>query len=781
MSVGKTCRKVEGKNIILGKPMFTDDVCPRKCLQVVALRSPHAFARILDVEKEEAEKIPGVEMVFYWRDVPRVLHSVAAEAYPEGSPYDRYMLDEYVRYVGDPVAIVAAWTRDQAEAAIKKIKVNYEVLEPILDFTKSIDSPIRIHNEVFTNFPVGSQPERNIPTSVKKEWGDVEAELSKCPYTVEAVYRTTAQEHAVLETHRAYSYLDENDRIVIVGCIQSPFHVQRIVAKVLGVKMSRLRVISARSGGSFGGKNSIFTEHFCAFVTMKTGYSAEMILSREECFEASTTRHAMQIHFRMGGDEEGYIRVIDMHCISNTGAYGEHAFDVLCVSGNNTLPIYSKIKAIRYWGQAVYSNTVSAGAFRGFGGAQSSFALASTVSKLAAKMGRRIDEIELKNIIRPGEVHPFLAGGTVEQPQELYSSTLDECIDRGKVLIGWEDVYPCKRVGPHKIQAVGMAVSMHGSGIANLDLVGVDIRFNQDGSYTLYTGVADLGTGGPTAVMQIAAEVLKTDISNMHLLNADTELTPYDKGPYASSTVYITGHAALLAAEKLKNRMIEGAAEMFATTIDNVIFDGQSFTTGDGKLYVSLEDYGWKMVQFNGAHPMIETASYGSNVAPPPFLAGFTKIELDELTGEVKVIDYAAVVDCGTVINPNFARIQVEGGVVQGIGYALYEDMVYDDKGKLLSNNYAKYCIPGVMDIPEIKVEFKESREPTGPFGAKSLGEVVVHSPAGAIHDAIFNACGVMVDTLPMTPEKILQGIRENEKRKFAGTTENSGKKRGAV
>lgn len=761
MAVGKNCRKIEGRNIILGKPMFTDDICPRKRLQVVALRSPHAFAKIIAVDKAEAENMPGVELIFDWREVPRVLHSIAAEAYPEGSPYDRYMLDEYVRYVGDPVAIVAAWTREQAEAAIQKIKVTYEIFEPVIDFTKSIDNPICIHEEVFTNFPVGSQPERNIATSLCKEWGNVEEVLAKCPYTIKASYLTTAQEHAVLETHRACSYFDENDRIVIVGSIHSPFHVQRIVAKVLGVKMNKLRVISARSGGSFGGKNSIFTEHFCAFVTMKTGYPAEMILSREECFEASTTRHAMKIDIQMGGDEEGYIRAIDLHAITNTGAYGEHAYDVVCVACNNTLPIFSKIKAVKFLGQAAYSNTVSAGAFRGFGGAQTSFALAAATSKLAAKMGRRIDEVDFKNIIRPGEVHPFLAGGTIEHPQELYSSTLDECIIRGKELIGWEEMYPYQRIAPHKVQAVGMSVAMHGSGIAGLDLVGVDIRFNQDGSYTLYTGVADLGTGGPTAVLQIAAEVLMTDLDNMHLLNADTELTPYDKGPYASSTVYITGHAAFLAAEKLRDKMIERAAVMFETTQEDIIFDGRSFAAKDGKHYVSLEDYGWKMVQFNGPHPMMETASYGSRTAPPPFVAGFAKIELDELTGEISVIDYAAVVDCGTVINPNFARIQVEGGVAQGIGYALYEDMVYDTKGKLLTNNYAKYRIPGVMDIPDIKVEFKESMEPTGPFGAKSLGEVVIHTPAGAIHNAIFNACGVMVNTLPMTPEKILHGIKE--------------------
>jgi len=761
--VGQKVEKYEGKQLVLGKPVFTEDLCPKKHLLVKVCRSPHAFAKIKSFDLEEARKVEGIVSIYTYQDVPKVLHTNAVEAYPEGSPYDRYMLGDTVRYAGDPTAIVAGWTEEAVDEAISKVRIDFEVLDPILDFTKAIDNPVQIHDSgaVFNNFPVGTQASRNIATSLKREYGNVDKVMAECEIVIEDTFKASTQPHATIETHRCFSYMDDHDRLVLVGCIHSPFHMQRIISKVLEIPQRRIRVISVKSGGSFGGKNSIFVEHFCSFVTLKTGLAAMMILSREECFEASTVRHGMLTHIKVGADKTGKIKAIDMHCVTNAGAYAEHSYDVLCVSCNNTLPIYGDLEAIRFTGEAAYSNTIASGAFRGFGSPQSTFALAGCISQLAGKLGKSIIDIQLLNILKLGDKHPFLSGGTQNMPASLTSTSLKECIIRGKEMIGWEDKYPGKRIGKYKVRGVGMAVAQHGSGIATLDNVAVDIRFNHDGSYTLFSGVADLGTGGQTTLLQIAAEVLMTTLDRFIFYGADTDLTPYDKGPYASSTVYITGNAAKKAAEKMKKEMIAGAAGMLKVPEKDIDFNGESFSTADGSKHMTLDEFAMKMVGYYGCHQITVTASNGQPIAPPPYIAGFAEVDVDELTGEIRLVNYAAVGDCGTVINPVFAKVQLEGGLAQGIGYALYENVVYSKKGRMLTNNFCKYKIPAVKDIPELQVEFIESYESSGPFGAKSLGEVVFHTPVPAIADAVYNAIGVRLNEIPFTPERVLEAIKK--------------------
>ena len=763
-SVGQSVKKYEGRELILGRPVYTEDLCPKKHLWVRVCRSPYAFAKIKGFDLEEAKKVSGIVGIYTYKDVPKVLHSIAVEAYPEGSPYDRYMLDDTVRYVGDPVAIVTGWDEDAVKEAVSKVKVDYEVLTPVLDFTKAIDNPIRIHEkeDTFTNFDVGAQPERNIATSIYRQRGDVDKVMESCEVVKEGTYLVPSQPHAMLETHRCFTYIDDHDRLVLTGCIHSPFNMQRIISKVLQIPQRKIRVISVKSGGSFGGKNSIFVEHFCAFVTWKTGYAAMMILDREECFEASTVRHGMKVWVKVGADHTGKIRTIDMHCITNAGAYAEHSYDVLCVSCSNTLPIYGGIEAIRYRGEAAYSNTISAGAFRGFGSPQATFALAGTIAELAKEIGKDVTEVHLKNILKQGEKHPFLSGGggNPETDAVLYSTALKECIEKGKKMIGWDEIYPFKRINRHKVRSVGVGIAQHGSGIAKLDNVAVDIRFNHDGSYTLFSGVADFGTGGQTAIMQIAAEVLMTTLDRFIFVGADTDTTPYDKGPYASSTVYITGNAAKKAAEKMKSKLIEGAAEMLQVPAAEIVFDGETFSCQQAEKKMTLDEFAMKMVSYNGCHQITVTASNGQPVAPPPYVAGFAEIELDEWTGKIKILKFAAVCDCGTVINPAFARVQLEGGIAQGIGYAMYENVVYDENGKMLSNNYHNYKIPCICDVPEIETAFEQSYEPTGPFGAKSIGEVVFHTPVPAIANAIYNAEGINLHQIPFTPERIYKAIR---------------------
>ena len=762
--------KIDGMGSVLGRPIYTRDLAPKDALCVKFLRSPHAYARILSIKTEAALQVAGIVCVLTHQDCKPILHTIAAEAYPEGSPYDRYLLEDIVRYVGDPVAVVAGETEEAVQKALLLIGVEYEVLTPILDFEQSLDNPAVLHRDVFTNLPIDNAPERNIAASFPWTRGDVDAELQQSDVVIKRSYYVQPQLHAMTETHRAFSYYDARGQLVIVSSCQSPFHVQRIVAKVLEIPQYRIRVIRPKVGGAFGGKNSTFIEPFVAWVTKLTGRPALMVFSRRESLTCTNTRHAMRIDITMGGQKDGIINAIRLHVLADTGAYGEHALDVLAVACKNTMPMYAKVKAVDYCGVQVYTNRVPGGAFRGFGGAQSNFALECTVNELAHTMG--IDPIELrkKNIIEEGESHPFLAGGTPQGDAIVRSTALLRCMEKGKILIGWEEKYPRREIDADRVRAVGMSVAMHGSAIGGMDVVEAEIRLNYDGGYSLYTGATDLGTGTETILCQIAAEVLLTSVDRINVVAADTAMTPYDKGAYASSSAYATGNAVKKAAEQLKQELLRGA-KLVMETGEEVLFDGERFFTPSGQS-LTVEEYlvkvnYWKYAPLYFTEAQVPklhaSARHGGRTSPPPFVAGFVELEVDKRTGKITLLEYAEVVDCGTVINPKLAQIQVEGGLVQGMGYALFEEIRYDAKGKLQNDSYMEYCIPRRLDIPRMQVAFEESYEPTGPFGAKSLGEVVFHTPASTIQEAIYNAIGIRLRSLPMTPEKILKALREKE------------------
>lgn len=761
--------KIDGMGSVLGLPIYTGDLAPGDALCVKFLRSPHAYARIRGIDVAEALRVEGIACVLTYLDVKPILHTIAAEAYPEGSPYDRYLLSDTVRYVGDPVAVIAGESEELVLAAMRLIEVDYEVLTPILDFEQALDNPIVLHPEVFTNLPIDNDPARNMAASFPWSRGDVDAELKQSDAVVSKTYYVQAQLHAMTETHRAFSYYDARGQLVIVSSCQSPFHVQRIVSKTLEIPQYRIRVVKPKVGGAFGGKNSTFIEPFVAWVTKATGRPALMVFDRRESLTCTNTRHAMRIKVTAGGQKNGIINAIRLEVLANTGAYGEHAIDVLAVACKNTLPMYAKVRAVEYYGVQVYTNLVPGGAFRGFGGAQSNFAVECAVSELAHKLGFDPIELRRKNIIEEGESHPFLAGGTPGKDAVVRSTALARCIKKGKALIGWDEKYPRRELDRDRVRGVGMSVAMHGSSIGGMDVVEAEIRLNYDGGYTLYTGVSDLGTGAETVLCQMAAEVLGVGMDRVNIVAADTAVTPYDKGAYASSSTYATGNAVVRAAETLRQELLRGAGLVMETD-EEVSFDGEHFSVPSGKM-LTIEEYLVKVNYWKYAPeyfkersiPQIHaSARYGGPVSPPPFVAGFAEVEVDRRTGKVTVVDYAEVVDCGTVINPKLARIQVEGGLVQGMGYALSEEIRYDKRGRPLCDSYMEYLVPRRLDIPRrMQVEFEESYEPTGPYGAKSLGEVVFHTPASAIEEAIFNAVGVRLYSLPMTPEKVLHAIRE--------------------
>ncbi|MBP1745153.1 MAG: aldehyde oxidase, partial [Firmicutes bacterium] len=726
--IGKAIPKIDGLAITTGKPVYTEDFSTKDALIIKILRSPHAFAKITAIDVAKAQQVEGVECVLTYRDVPDARFTLAGQSYPEPSPYDRLILDQMVRYVGDEVAIVAAVDEKTALQALKLIKVEYEVFEPVLDFEKASGSSTVVHPEedLHCNFDIGMVKEKNIVSRQHFEAGSLEEELEKCDITVEGTYYTQATAQAMMETHRSFSYLDHAGRLVVISSTQVPFHVKRMLSTALKMPSSRIRVIKPRIGGGFGAKQTACTEIFPAIVTMKTGKPALIVQDRTETFTASNSRHAMRVKVRMGADKEGFIKVIDINALSDTGAYGEHGSTTIGLVASKTLPLYNKTKAIRFIGEVVYTNKTPGGAFRGYGATQGTFAVESTINRLAEKLNMDPCEIRLKNIIKEGENSLF------HYDEMLGSTALHQCIETGKKMIGWDSKFPMTVIGGSKVRAVGMAVTMQGSGVAKIDTGSAEVRLNDDGNYTLLIGSTDNGTGGDTIHAQMAAEVLVAGMENITVVSADTDSCPFDPGSYASSGTYVTGMAVVKAAEELKKKIVDSGAELLDVPAENAEFCGDRVKVLNKDRSVSVRKIAEKAVLGSGKQ-LSAFATYGSPISPPPFVAGFAEVEMDLETGKYDLIDYVAVADCGTIINSNLARIQLEGGIVQGIGMAMYEEVHYDYKGRLQTNTFMQYKIPSRKDIRSVRTAFEESYEPTGPFGAKSIGEVVINTPPPAI------------------------------------------------
>lgn len=751
--------KKDAMALVTGKPVYTDDLAPKDCLVVKVLRSPHAHAIIEDINTDMAKKVPGIACVLTWKDVPDKRFTMAGQTYPEPSPYDRLILDKKVRFVGDAVAIVAGENEAVVDQAMRMIKVTYIPLEPVLDFHEAKDHDILIHPEENwkSMIPVGAHNKRNLCASGCEEHGNVEDVLKDCDIVVEGTYHTKANQQAMMETFRAYTYMDVYGRLNVVASTQITFHVRRILSHALDIPKSRIRVIKPRIGGGFGAKQTVIAEVYPAIVSLKTGKPAKIIYSRYESQIASSPRHEMEIKVRLGADKDGSIRALDVYTLSNTGAYGEHGPTTVGLSGHKSIPLYSSLEAHRFAYDVVYTNRMSAGAYRGYGATQGIFAVESAVNELAAKLQMDPTVIREKNMVREGDVMPAYYGETAN------SCALDRCLARAKEMIGWDEKYPSKDMGNGKVRGVGMAMAMQGSSISNVDVGSVAIKVNDDGFYSLMIGASDMGTGCDTILAQIAADCLNCSVDDIVVHGVDTDSSPYDSGSYASSTTYLTGMAVMKTCESLKKKIIAKAAEYLDCAPELLEFDGEMVVSEDGNKSISLKDIG-NRVMCNCEDALSATESHASPVSPPPFMVGMAEVEVDKETGAVELIDYVAVVDCGTVVNPNLARIQTEGGLVQGIGMALYEDITYTEKGTLAQNSLMQYKLPTRQDIGNVRVEFESSYEPTGPFGAKSIGEIVINTPSPAIAQAVFHATGVQIRELPVTAEKIYRGMHGQER-----------------
>ncbi len=758
-NVSRPVRKKDAMALVTGKPVYTDDLAPADCLVVKLLRSPHAHALIEDIDISAAMKVPGIEAVFTYKDVPNERFSIAGQTYPEASPYDRLILDRRVRFVDDAVAIVAGENEKAVDKALKLIKVKYDVLEPVLDFRSAKDNKILVHPE--DNWrslcPVGADNKRNLCASETSEHGDLEKAFAESDVIFENTYHTQANQQAMMETFRAYSYMDTYGRLNVVTSTQIPFHVRRILSNALCIPKSKIRVIKPRIGGGFGAKQTAVMEMYPALVTYKTGKKAKMIYTRQESQTASSPRHEMEIRLKIGAMRDGTIKAIDMYTLSNSGAFGEHGPTTVGLSGHKSIPLYNRAEAYRFVYDVVYTNYMAAGAYRGYGAPQGMFAMESAIDELSHILNIDPIEIREKNMVREGDTMYAYYG------EPANSCALDRCLESARRLMDWDSKYPSKDMGNGKVRAVGMAMAMQGSCISSLDTGSVTLRVNDDGFYTLLIGASDMGTGCDTILAQMAADCLCCDVDDIIVHGVDTDSSPYDSGSYASSTTYITGMAVVKTCEALIAKLKHYAKPMLECDEEDMEFNGREIINTKNDKKVSLKDIAYSSQNNNDAEALCATESHSSPISPPPFMVGMAEVEVDKETGKVELINYKAVVDCGTVINPNLARIQTEGGLVQGIGMALYEDVVYNERGGTLSNSLMQYKIPTRQDICNIQVEFEPSYEPTGPFGAKSIGEIVINTPPPAIANAVYNAVGVRIRELPITPEKIYNGMKKNE------------------
>ena len=751
-TVNQSMRKKDAMQLVTGQPVYMDDVIPQDCLIVKLLRSPHANAIVQEIDTSRALLVPGIEAIYTWKDVDQQgrRYTQAGQTYPEPSPYDRLVIDRHVRFAGDVVAILAGKDEKCVDKAMKLIKVRYEVLPAVLDYHTALDNPVLVHPEENWESlaPVGADNKRNLCAHDESGAGDIEAVLAGCDVVIDHTYHTRACQQAMMETFRTYCSIDAYGRLNVLSSTQIVFHCRRILANALHIPKSMIRVAKPRIGGGFGAKQTSVCEVYPAFVTWKTKKPSKIIFSRYESQIASTPRHEMELHVRLGATKDGIVRGIDLYTLSNTGAYGEHGPTTVGLSGHKSIPLYGKAEAFRFVSDVVYTNHMSSGAYRGYGATQGLFAVESAVNELADKLGIDPFVIRQRNIVREGDVMPAYYG------QVNTSCALDRCLQAVHDNIGWDEKYPVRDMGNGKVRAVGMGMAMQGSGITSVDVGSASLKINDDGFYTLSIGAADMGTGCDTILAQIAAEVLDCPLDNVTVLGADTDSSPYDSGSYASSTTYVTGKAVEQCAEQLKQKICQVGAGLLGLDERAVVFAGDAVTSEDGTQRATLAQIA--AASQCGSNTALEAVvTHSSEISPPPFMVGAAEVEVDLETGEAQVIRYEAAVDCGTPVNPNLARVQAEGGILQGIGMALTENVTYDDRGMPRENSLMQYKIPARNDIGHIHVVFESSYEGTGPFGAKSIGEVVINTPLPAVADAIYHATHKRFYELPITREQI--------------------------
>lgn len=759
--VGKSKKKVDGVKLALGNPVFTDDVQPTGMLYGALLTSPHAHAIIRNIDTSKAKELEGVKAVLTFQDIPRIKYATGGQSFPQPAPHDQVSLDNKVRHVGDRVAIVAAETKAIAEKALELIDVDYEILEPVLDCEKAMDegTPI-IHDEDDTEGVFDAS--KNLVHHIEAEVGDVDKAFSESDKVYAGEYRTPKQQHAQMEPHICITYFDEDNRLVVRTSTQVPFHVRRIIAPLIGLPVKQIRVVKPRIGGGFGGKQEVLLEDLCSHLTIATGKPVKMEYTRSQEFTSGRSRHRQVIRYRLGIKDQKLIGA-EFYLLGDTGAYGTHGLTVNMVGGFKGLTLYNAPNS-RFICDVVYTNTPPAGAYRGYGAMQGQFAIETLMSEIAVDLGIDVVEFKKNNWLKlnePMHLARKLGEGREGYDQMMVSSALDECVAVGlKSTDYYSKIERYKKEKGDIRHGIGMGVMIHGSGIAGLDMGAATIKLNDDGSFNLLIGATDLGTGSDTILAQMAAEQLGVDIDDIIVYSSDTDFTPFDKGAYASSTTYISGGAVVKAAKEVREMILTHASKMMRKeNHDGFDLIDKWIITPDGKK-VSLEDVALSSLHQLEQHQIIASASHMSYTSPPPTGAQFAEITTNIKTGEITVDRLLMVVDCGRVINPITAAGQAEGGMLQALGFTLFEDTYFDEKGRIINDQFGTYRIYQSDDTPPMDVIFVQTDEPSGPYGAKSIAEIAVDGVAPAMVAALHNATGLWFRDLPITKEKFLAGIK---------------------
>ncbi len=781
--VGQSELKVDGVKLAAGYPAFTDDVKMDRMLYGALLTSPHAHARIKRIDAGEARALEGVHAVLTHEDIPRVKHASGGQSYPQPPPFDQVCLDNKVRHVGDRVAVVAAETPRLAQRALRLIDVEYEVLPHVLDGeeARASGAPV-IHDEPDTEDIYDA--DRNVVHHIEAAEGDADEQWGRADAVFERTYRTSQQQQAHIEPHVCITYWDADGRLVVRSSTQVPFHIRRMLAPLIGLPEKDIRVIKPRIGGGFGNKQEMLLEDLCAHLTLATGRPVRMEYNRRQEFTSSRSRHPTVQRYRIGVTEDMEVVATELDLLGDTGAYGTHGLTVNMVAGQKGLTLYNT-PYTSFICDVVYTNKPTPGAFRGYGAMQCFFGIETMMAEIADQMGWDVVAFKRKNWIKEGEallMAKALGEGREGFEQSIHSSGLEACVRVGLDAMDWYEKRQKaggrgQEAGPIR-RGIGMAVMAHGSGIAGLDMAAATIKINDDGSFNLLIGATDIGTGSDTILAQMAAEVLGVPLDDVIVYSSDTDFTPFDKGAYASSTTYISGGAVRKAARQVADQIREHAAAMLGVELqegsggvegrgvglEDVTLRDRAVWFPDGRS-VALDQVALSSLHQQDQHQIMATASHKSYDSPPPFGVQFVEVAVDVETGGVTVERVLMVADAGRVINPITASGQVEGGIAQGLGFAMCEEMVYDEDGRLVNPRLGPYHIYRADEMPEIDVIFVETDEPTGPFGAKSVAELSIDGIAPAIADAIHDATGVWLREVPFTPERVWRALTGADRR----------------